>query len=114
MAVCEFLLALGLAAGGCPGEQRWEHTIPVPVTIKKEVVRVVEKPVVVVEDCAPPKSLFPAVISPPEPASSSAFVIDVADGQVRVNFRDTTFIVDGANPLITLKPGHVSVQYGED
>jgi hypothetical protein len=41
-------------------------------------------------------------------------VIDVVDGRMRVRFRDTTFIVDGAKPLITLKPGHVSIQYGED
>jgi len=114
MAVCEFLMAFGLATGGCSGEQGREHTIPVPVTIRKEVVRVVEKPVVVVEDRAAPKALFPAVISPSEPTSSSEFVIDVVDGQVRVHFRDTTFIVDGAKPLITLKPVHVSIQYGED
>jgi hypothetical protein len=116
MAVCEFLLSLGLATGSCSGEGDREVkvvTMP-PVIIEKEVVREVEKPVVVVKDIAPPKVLFPAVTPPLEPSNSSEFVIDVVDDRVRVHFQDTTFIVEGANPLITLKPGHVFVQYGED
>ena len=116
MAVCEFLLSLGLATGGCSGEGDREVkvvTMP-PVVFEKEVVREVEKPVVSVKDIAPPKVLFPAVSSPGKASGSSDYVIDVVDGQVRVHFQDTTFIVDGAKPLITLKPGHVSVQYGED
>ena len=116
MAVCEFLLFLGLATGSCSGEGDREVkvvTMP-PVIIEKEVVREVEKPVVVVEDHAPPKALFPAVTPPLEPSNSLEFVIDVVDDRVRVHLQDTTFIVDGAKPLITLKPGHVFVQYGED
>ncbi|MCR9284853.1 MAG: hypothetical protein NXH99_24380 [Rhodobacteraceae bacterium] len=112
MAVCEFLISLGLATGSCSGEGDQEVkvvTMP-PVIIEKEV----EKPVVVVKDIAPPKAPFPAVSSPGKASGSSDYVIDVVDGQVRVHFQDTTFIVDGAKPLITLKPGHVSVQYGED
>ena len=116
MAVCEFLLSLGLATGSCSGEGDQEVkvvTMP-PVIFEKEVVREVEKPVVVVKDIAPPKVLFTAVTPPLESSNSSGFVIDVVDDQVRVHFRDTTFIVEGANPLITLKPGHVFLQYGED
>ncbi|UES59856.1 hypothetical protein GFK91_29265 (plasmid) [Roseibium aggregatum] len=116
MAVCEFLLSLGLATGSCSGEGDREVkvvTMP-PVIFEKEVVWEVEKPIVVVKDIAPPKVLFPAVTPPLEPSNSSEFVIDVVDGRMRVRFRDTTFIVDGAKPLITLKPGHVSIQYGED
>jgi hypothetical protein len=116
MAVCEFLLSLGLATGSCSGEGDREVkvvTMP-PVIIEKEVVREVEKPVVVVKDIAPPKAPIPAVSSPGKASGSSDYVIDVVDGRMRVRFRDTTFIVDGAKPLITLKPGHVSIQYGED
>ncbi|WP_040441169.1 hypothetical protein [Roseibium aggregatum] len=112
MAVCEFLLSLGLATGSCSGEGDREVkvvTMP-PVIIEKEV----EKPVVVVKDIAPPKAPIPALSSPGKASGSSDYVIDVVDGRMRVRFRDTTFIVDGAKPLITLKPGHVSVQYGED
>ncbi|POF27823.1 hypothetical protein [Roseibium marinum] len=116
MAVCEFLLALGLATGSCSSEGDRDVKVVTmrPVTIEKEVIREVKKPVVVVKDVAASKALSPAVTLPPEPTSSSEFVIDVVDDRVRVHFRDATFIVDGSNPQITLKPGHVSIQYGEN
>ncbi|QFT29581.1 hypothetical protein FIV00_03735 [Labrenzia sp. THAF82] len=115
MAVCEFLLSLGLGLfcpdvegarpPGPPGPppimvENRPVILPPPIFRRHEGLVEVREP----EDVVP---------SPPTGNARAAapYLIDATDGRVRIRIADVTVVIEGGEPTLTLTRDHLSVQY---